>query len=152
MKIAIIALGTQGDVQPYIALGTGLLKAGHSVRLITHENFEQSVRAHKLEFYAMQGALPVYIGFGSMGSRNPKQTSKLVLEALKQTKCRAIMQAGWGGLSDENLPENVHTVDSVPHSWLFPRVAAVVHHGGAGTTAAGLRAGVPSIVIPFFGD
>ena len=49
MKIAIVALGTQGDVQPYIALGTGLQKAGHAVRLITHENFEKSVRAHNLE-------------------------------------------------------------------------------------------------------
>lgn len=50
------------------------------------------------------------------------------------------------------LADTVFRVDSIPHAWLFPRVAAVVHHGGAGTTAAGLRAGVPSIVIPFFGD
>jgi sterol 3beta-glucosyltransferase len=55
-------------------------------------------------------------------------------------------------LMNTNLPEHVLMVDSISHSWLFPRMAAVVHHGGAGTTAAGLRAGVPSIVIPFFGD
>ena len=55
-------------------------------------------------------------------------------------------------MSGENLPEAVHLVDDVPHAWLFPRMAAVVHHGGAGTTAAGLRAGIPNIVIPFFGD
>jgi sterol 3beta-glucosyltransferase len=55
-------------------------------------------------------------------------------------------------LSKTNLPDTVFIVDSISHSWLFPRVAAVVHHGGAGTTAAGLRAGVPTIVIPFFGD
>jgi sterol 3beta-glucosyltransferase len=98
------------------------------------------------------GAPPVYIGFGSMGSRKPKETADLVLAALDRTGQRGILQSGWGGLSQENLPDTVYMVDSVPHSWLFPRVAAVVHHGGAGTTAAGLRAGVPSIVIPFFGD
>lgn len=349
MKIAIIALGSQGDVQPYIALGKGLQHAGHAVRLITHENYEKSVRSHGLEFWPMQGnvqefmespkvrellekgnflainaytskeaqrvallwakagleacrgvdvivagvgglfvglaiaekldlpmiqahvfpftpttafpaalyppsiaklgpganrithqmfqqvmwqgmrvadntsrqqvldlptvpffgpygsgrlnrhpviygfspsvipepndwksvrvtgywflesapdwtpppaleaflqngAPPVYIGFGSMGSRNPEQTSQLVLGALEKTKQRAIMQSGWGGLGKDNLPENVHTISSVPHTWLFPRVAAVVHHGGAGTTAAGLGAGVPSVIIPFFGD
>ncbi|MGG6269289.1 glycosyltransferase [Leptolyngbya sp. AN03gr2] len=95
---------------------------------------------------------PVYIGFGSMGSRNPEETADLVLEAIASTGQRAILQSGWGGLSKSRLPDTVLMVDSVPHSWLFPHVAAVVHHGGAGTTAAGLRAGVPSIVIPFFGD
>ncbi len=98
------------------------------------------------------GAPPVYIGFGSMGSRKPVETADLVLAALERTGQRGILQSGWGGLSQNNLPDTVYMVDSVPHSWLFPRVAAVVHHGGAGTTAAGLRAGVPSIVIPFFGD
>jgi sterol 3beta-glucosyltransferase len=98
------------------------------------------------------GSPPVYIGFGSMGSRKPAETADLVLAALERTGQRGILSSGWGGLSQENLPDTVHMVDSVPHSWLFPRVAAVVHHGGAGTTAAGLRAGVPSIVIPFFGD
>jgi sterol 3beta-glucosyltransferase len=98
------------------------------------------------------GAPPVYIGFGSMGSRKPQETAALVLAALDRTGQRGILSSGWGGLSQENLPNTIHMVDSVPHSWLFSRVAAVVHHGGAGTTAAGLRAGIPSIVIPFFGD
>jgi sterol 3beta-glucosyltransferase len=93
-----------------------------------------------------------YIGFGSMGSRNPLETADLVLAALDRSGQRGILVSGWGGLSQANLPATVHMVESVPHSWLFPRVSAVVHHGGAGTTAAGLRAGVPSIVIPFFGD
>jgi sterol 3beta-glucosyltransferase len=87
-----------------------------------------------------------------MGSRNPEQTADLVLQAIARTGQRAILQSGWGGLSKTDLPDNVFVVGSVPHSWLFSRVAAVVHHGGAGTTAAGLRAGVPNIVIPFFGD
>jgi sterol 3beta-glucosyltransferase len=98
------------------------------------------------------GAPPVYIGFGSMGSRKPAETTDLVLKSLARTGQRAILQSGWGGLKKTNLPETVFMVDSISHSWLFPRMAAVVHHGGAGTTAAGMRAGVPSIVIPFFGD
>jgi sterol 3beta-glucosyltransferase len=102
--------------------------------------------------FLQNGAPPVYIGFGSMGIRNPEATADLVLQAIARTGQRAILQAGWGGLSKADVPDNVLMVNSVPHSWLFPRMAAVVHHGGAGTTAAGLRAGVPSIVIPFFGD
>jgi UDP:flavonoid glycosyltransferase YjiC (YdhE family) len=87
-----------------------------------------------------------------MSNRNPEETADLCLQALAQTQQRAIMLSGWGGLHKANLPDTVFMVDSVPHSWLFPRVGAVVHHGGAGTTAAGLRAGIPSIIIPFFGD
>lgn len=98
------------------------------------------------------GRPPIYVGFGSMSNRDPAATADLVLAALARTGQRAIVLSGWGGLHQDNLPDSVHFVDSVPHSWLFPRVAAVVHHGGAGTTAAGLKAGVPSIIIPFFGD
>ena len=98
------------------------------------------------------GESPLYIGFGSMTSSKPEEIANLVIAALARTGQRGILQSGWGGLSKADLPETVLMVDSIPHSWLFPRVAAVVHHGGAGTTAAGLRAGVPSIVIPFFGD
>ncbi len=98
------------------------------------------------------GKPPIYVGFGSMGNRDPAATTDLVLTALARTQQRAIVLSGWGGLQTDNLPDSVYCLDSVPHSWLFPRVAAVVHHGGAGTTAAGLRAGVPSIIIPFFGD
>ena len=87
-----------------------------------------------------------------MSSRDPAQTAELILKALDKTKTRAILQTGWGGLSADHLPDHVLSIASVPHSWLFDKVAAVVHHGGAGTTAAGLRAGVPSLVIPFFGD
>jgi sterol 3beta-glucosyltransferase len=105
-----------------------------------------------LENFLQAGTPPVYIGFGSMGSRKPEQTADLVLQAIELTGQRAILQSGWGGLSKTNLPKTVLIVDSIPHTWLFSRVAAVVHHGGAGTTAAGLRAGVPTIVIPFFGD
>ncbi|MBD3885225.1 glycosyltransferase family 1 protein [Phormidium tenue FACHB-886] len=102
--------------------------------------------------FLQAGSPPVYIGFGSMGNRNPEQTADLVLEALEKTGQRAVMLAGWSGMRKENLPDNAFLVGAVPHAWLFSQVAAVVHHGGAGTTAAGLRAGVPTVIIPFFGD
>jgi sterol 3beta-glucosyltransferase len=102
--------------------------------------------------FLQRGSPPVYIGFGSMGSRNPEEIADLVLQAIALTGQRAILQSGWGGLSKSDVPNTVFMVDSISHSWLFPRMAAVVHHGGAGTTAAGMRAGVPTIIIPFFGD
>jgi sterol 3beta-glucosyltransferase len=107
--------------------------------------------ADLVDFLA-SGSPPVYIGFGSMSNRDPQETANLVIEALAKTGKRAIMLSGWGGLHTTDLPETIFMVDSVPHAWLFPRLAAIVHHGGAGTTAAALRAGVPSVVIPFFGD
>ena len=76
----------------------------------------------------------------------------MALEALRHTGQRGVLYAGWGGLHKEDLPDTVFMVGSTPHSWLFPRMAAVVHHGGAGTTAAGLAAGVPAVVTPFFAD
>jgi UDP:flavonoid glycosyltransferase YjiC (YdhE family) len=87
-----------------------------------------------------------------MSSRNPQETADLVVEAIKKTNQRALLFSGWGGLHKEDLPDSMFMIDSTPHDWLFLRLAAVVHHGGAGTTAAGLRAGVPSIVIPFLID
>ena len=98
------------------------------------------------------GAPPVYIGFGSMANRTPQKTAQLVQEALELSGQRGILAAGWGGLDNANLPEFIFALDSVPHAWLFPRMAAVVHHGGAGTTGAGFCAGVPSILVPHLGD
>lgn len=105
-----------------------------------------------LQQFLEAGAPPVTIGFGSMSNRNPEATLDLVLHALDQTGQRGIILSGWGGMQKANWPDNVFVAEAIPHTWLFERVAAVVHHGGAGTTAAGLRAGVPSIIIPFFGD
>jgi UDP:flavonoid glycosyltransferase YjiC (YdhE family) len=104
-----------------------------------------------LDFLA-DGSPPVYIGFGSMSSRKPKETTELVLKVLSQTGQRGLLSTGWGGLSEVDLPVNVFSIQNIPHDWLFPQMAAVVHHGGAGTTAAGLRVGVPSVIIPFFMD
>ncbi len=87
-----------------------------------------------------------------MAGRSPEDTARLVLDALAQSGQRGLLLTGWGGLSPESVPDNVFVVDSAPHSWLFPRMAAVVHHGGAGTTAEGLRAGVPTVIVPFVLD
>jgi sterol 3beta-glucosyltransferase len=101
------------------------------------------------------GSPPVYVGFGSLPHRDPRQTIQIVLEALGQSGQRGVIATGWGGLDSgdlSHLPDDVFTLESVPHDWLFPRMAAVVHHGGSGTTGAGLRAGVPSVIVPHAGD
>lgn len=95
---------------------------------------------------------PVYVGFGSVRNEHPERQTRLILHALELTGQRGVLLTGWGGLTRLSAPPNVFFVDNVPHAWLFPRMAAVVHHGGAGTTSAGLRAGVPSIIIPGGGD
>jgi sterol 3beta-glucosyltransferase len=95
---------------------------------------------------------PIYIGFGSMPERDSSRMTQLILGALRLSGQRCVLLSGWAGLGREQLPDTVYRVDSIPHTWLFKRVAAVVHHGGAGTTAAGLRAGVPSIITPYTTD
>jgi UDP:flavonoid glycosyltransferase YjiC (YdhE family) len=106
----------------------------------------------ELKAFLDAGDPPVYIGFGSMAGRNPEQLARLTIEALAKSGQRGLLLTGWGGLRTEAVPENVFVANSVPHSWLFPRMAAVVHHGGAGSTAEGLRAGVPSVIVPFVLD
>ena len=101
------------------------------------------------------GPPPVYVGFGSLPHRHPQQTTQLVHEALARAGQRGVLATGWGGLSTADLPHpsaGLFILDSIPHAWLFPRVAAVVHHGGSGTIGAGLRAGVPSVLVPHAGD
>jgi UDP:flavonoid glycosyltransferase YjiC (YdhE family) len=98
------------------------------------------------------GPPPVCVGFGSMNNRDPQAVAKLVLQALAQTGQRGVLLTGWGGMSREDLPRTVFKIDEVPHDWLLPQMAAAIHHGGAGTTAAALRAGIPSVVVPFFAD
>jgi sterol 3beta-glucosyltransferase len=98
------------------------------------------------------GKPPVYVGFGSMIDAQIKHVTPIVLGALKRLGQRGILLGGWGGLGSGDLPDTILRVDSVPHAWLFPRLAAVVHHGGAGTTATGLRYGKPTVTVPFFAD
>lgn len=105
-----------------------------------------------LQDFLNAGPPPVYVGFGSMAGRNPQQLAGTVIEALQRAEVRGIVATGWGGLNPGSLPNSIFKIESIPHEWLFPRVSAVVHHGGAGTTAAGLRSGKPSVIVPFFGD
>jgi sterol 3beta-glucosyltransferase len=98
------------------------------------------------------GSPPVYIGFGSMIAEDPRRLTEMALAALQLTGQRGILLSGWSGLSSTKLPETVFCLEESPHTWLFPQMAAVVHHGGAGTLGASLRAGIPTIVTPFLLD
>jgi sterol 3beta-glucosyltransferase len=100
----------------------------------------------------MAGEPPVYVGFGSMIGADPDRLTREVVEALRLAGRRGVLLGGWQDLGRGALPDHVLRVDDVPHEWLFPRCVAVVHHGGAGTTAAALRAGVPQVVCPYFAD
>jgi len=100
------------------------------------------------------GSPPIYIGFGSIASDRPEVMTELVVEALSLTEQRGILDAGWGGIAVpvENQDSDRLWIQGTLHSWLFPQVAGVVHHGGAGTTSTGIGAGTPTIVVPTFGD
>ncbi|GAB2234490.1 hypothetical protein Drorol1_Dr00003745 [Drosera rotundifolia] len=99
------------------------------------------------------GQKPIYIGFGSLPVEEPERMTQIIVDALERTGQRGIINKGWGGLGNLAEPKDfVYLLDSCPHDWLFPHCAAVVHHGGAGTTAAGLKAACPTTIVPFFGD
>ena len=107
-----------------------------------------------LKAFLDAGPPPVYIGFGSIVLDDPTAMTKLIFDAVAQTGQRALVSKGWGGVGADELgkPDNVYMLGNVPHDWLFKQVSCVVHHGGAGTTAAGITAGRPTLVVPFFGD
>ncbi|KAE8336658.1 hypothetical protein BDV24DRAFT_155031 [Aspergillus arachidicola] len=105
----------------------------------------------ELDAFMRAGPPPVYIGFGSIVLEDVEKTLSILLDAIQETGVRAIISCGWSGLERRETP-NVHYIGDCPHEWLFQHVAAVVHHGGAGTTACGLRNGKPTTVVPFFGD
>ena len=98
------------------------------------------------------GLPPVYIGFGSIVVDKPNELTKIIFGAVKRAGVRALVSKGWGGIGGEEPPEGVFLLGNCPHDWLFNYVSAVVHHGGAGTTAIGIAMGKPTVVVPFFGD
>jgi sterol 3beta-glucosyltransferase len=106
----------------------------------------------RLERFVETGTAPVYIGFGSSVGADPARLGSAVIAAVRQIGVRAVVATGWGGMGDVTGRGSVMVVQAAPHRWLFPRVAAVVHHGGAGTTAAGLLAARPTVICPFQGD
>jgi UDP:flavonoid glycosyltransferase YjiC (YdhE family) len=104
-----------------------------------------------LDFLAA-GEAPIYVGFGSVVAQDPVGLTRMIFTGLERAGARGIVAEGWAHLGGGALPPNVYLIGDCPHDWLFPRCRAVCHHGGAGTTSAGLRAGLPTIVVPFFGD
>lgn len=106
---------------------------------------------HLLDFIGA-GEAPVAIGFGSMTGRNPGELTRWIIEALARCGQRGLLLSGWSGLGGVELPSTILRCTEIPHDWLFAHVAAVVHHGGAGTTAATLRAGIPTVIVPHMAD
>jgi UDP:flavonoid glycosyltransferase YjiC (YdhE family) len=102
-----------------------------------------------LESFLAQSGPVVSVGFGSMASDDAESLTTLVLDAVRSVGARAVLVAGWGGLASNPAADDLYFAETLPYEWLFPRVSAVVHHGGAGTTGATLRAGVPAVVVPF---
>jgi sterol 3beta-glucosyltransferase len=102
--------------------------------------------------FIQSGPPPVYLGFGSMDPGDSERFTRLLLQALEMSGQRGVILTGWAGLERITASSDIFFIDDVPHSWLFPRTKAVIHHGGAGTTGAGLRAGVPSIIAPLASD
>lgn len=105
-----------------------------------------------LQRFVECGLPPVFVGFGSMPVPNAKRVNDMVLEALRRSGQRGILHSGWAGIGRDQLPDWAFPIEYAPYGWLFPRTAAVVHHGGSGTTAFGLWAGMPSLVVPFLFD
>lgn len=107
-----------------------------------------------LQAFLDSGPPPVYIGFGSIVLDDPNAMTELIFEAARKTGQRILLSKGWGGIGadDVHIPDSIFMLGNVPHDWLFKHVSCVVYHGGAGTTAAGITAGRPTLVVPFFGD
>lgn len=108
----------------------------------------------ELAAFLEAGPPPIYIGFGSIVVEDPNALTRMIFDAVAETGVRALVSKGWGGLGADSvgIPDGVFMLGNCPHDWLFQHVSAVCHHGGAGTTAAGITAGKPTIVVPFFGD
>jgi UDP:flavonoid glycosyltransferase YjiC (YdhE family) len=109
----------------------------------------------KLQAFLDAGPPPFYVGFGSIVLDDPRATTKLMFEVSRQTGQRLLLFEGPGGMhavESDPVPDTVFMLSSAPHDWLFQQVSCVVHHGGAGTTMAGIAAGRPTLVVPFFGD
>lgn len=105
-----------------------------------------------LERFLAEGPAPVYLGFGSMTVASPERELEMLVSAAAAAGVRAVISAGWSGMESARVPGHCFVLNEAPHDWLFPRMAGVIHHGGAGTTAAALHAGVPQMVCPFIAD
>ena len=106
---------------------------------------------NELDSFLKNGKPPICISFGSMVNKDAKRIDEIIRETLKRTNNRGIILSGWGNVKHESTNDLLY-IESAPHDWLLPKCKIVIHHGGAGTTSAGLRAGIPNIVIPFTAD
>ncbi|HRJ75740.1 MAG TPA: glycosyltransferase [Anaerolineales bacterium] len=105
----------------------------------------------ELDNFLKSGKPPICISFGSMVNKDAKRIDEIIRESLKQTNNRGIILSGWGSVQHESTNDLLY-IESAPHDWLLPKCKMIIHHGGAGTTSAGLRAGIPNIVVPFTAD
>jgi len=108
--------------------------------------------APELQQFLASGPPPIYIGFGSVGDGKAEKRARLILRALELSGQRGVLMLGWSGIARLPAPNTVFYLENAPHDWLFPKMAVVMHHGGAGTTAAAFRVGVPQIITPFATD
>ncbi|WP_298489952.1 glycosyltransferase [uncultured Chloroflexus sp.] len=102
--------------------------------------------------FLASGPPPVVVSFGSMASREAPRMATIIIETLQRTGQRGIVQHGWSNLLPKWTPDYIYLAGDIPHDWLLPKAAAMIHHGGAGTTAAALRAGLPAVIVPFAAD
>lgn len=116
----------------------------------THPEDWQPTR--RLAGFLENGSPPIVVGFGSTNLPHMDEVWESAVEAVKTTRQRAVFLTGWSNFSNEDLPDEILALDEVPHDWLLPRASAFVNHGGAGSVAAGLRAGIPIVTVPFFAD
>ena len=128
------------------------LPPNHKLTGLWHLGSPSYIPPPELANFLAKGPPPVIISFGSMGGSNGRETTAILIEAVKKTNQRAIIQAGWGKLGTENILPDILFTAYVPHQWLFPKGCCVVHHGGAGTTASVCQAKVPSVVVAHFID
>jgi sterol 3beta-glucosyltransferase len=117
-----------------------------------HEQAQSYQPPEALRDFLAAGEPPIYVGFGSVLVEDPAAITRTIFTALEKVGARGIVSEGWAHLRGETPPPNVFLIGDTPHDWLFARCRAVCHHGGAGTTSAGLRAGLPTVVVPSFGD
>jgi UDP:flavonoid glycosyltransferase YjiC (YdhE family) len=113
---------------------------------------DQDELDNKLEQFIKDGTPPIYLGFGSMPDTNPSKTSAIIHQLIRSNKYRFIISKGWAKLTSGEKLQNTYFVDNVPHAKLFPEMAVIIHHGGAGTTHTAARAGVPQIIVPHASD
>ena len=159
---ARLGLPPIADVTDHLGCQNPIIAIDPELAPLTREESELDVIGHldpgpgdplprALEAFLSAGPPPIYIGFGSMPDPTAAATTGLLEAACKELSCRLVLSRGWAGFGAGLSQEHI-VVDSVSHVRLFPRVAAVVHHGGSGTTSAAMRAGVPQLVVPHFAD